>query len=242
MPTTQSEDARPGTDTAHPEVSSRVVLVRLGEDGGLTGRVRQVERGTVLVSRPLDETGEAVWLRSGDLVELSWQAADGRRSARAELRDVDADGSCRLVVVGPVGLSQRRDAVRAPAGVPVTIRFASGVATYSGDSVHAVVELQGATLDLSEGGARCALRPHPALDPATGDAGAAPGVGTTVELRLELDTGLLVTAARLVRVHRSTDQRHVWSLAFVDLPERAADRIRAHVFSLLRTARARGLV
>ena len=114
---------------------------------------------------------------------------------------------------------QRRAAVRAGVRVPVTV-------TLDG------VRLRGTTVDLSEGGAACAVT--------AGAPGQLPGPASALEVEFVLDAGRVWLPGVVVHsVHR----RGWWILTmrFVDPPERDQDLVRAHVFTALRRQRARGL-
>ncbi len=111
---------------------------------------------------------------------------------------------------------QRRGAVRARVRVPVTV-------TVDGE------RLRGTTLDLSEGGAACAVTPGAALP--------VPGSRPEVELVLD-DERVWLRSDLLTAVHR----RGWWILtvAFAEPPERDQDLLRRHVFTVLRRDRAAG--
>jgi c-di-GMP-binding flagellar brake protein YcgR len=113
---------------------------------------------------------------------------------------------------------QRREAVRARVRVPVTVTVGRE-------------RLRGTTMDLSEGGAACAVSP--------GTAAAIPAAGSELEVTLVLDAervwlrGVVQTA-----VHR----RGWWivTVRFSDPPEHDRDLVRRHVFAVLRRDRAAG--
>ena len=114
---------------------------------------------------------------------------------------------------------QRRAAVRAGVRVPVTV-------TIAGE------RLRGTTLDLSEGGAACAVT--------VGSTGVLPVPDSALEVEFVLDTGRVwLQSVVLHSVHR----RGWWilTLRFVDPPEHDQDLVRGHVFTALRRQRARGL-
>ncbi len=114
---------------------------------------------------------------------------------------------------------QRRAAVRARVRVPVTV-------TTGGE------RLRGNTLDLSEGGAACAVSAGRTTE-------ALPTAGTELEVVLELESERVRLAAEVVSaVHR----RGWWivTVRFPDASERDADLVRNHVFTVLRRERAAG--
>jgi len=91
--------------------------------------------------------------------------------------------------------------------------------------------LRGNTLDLSEGGAVCAVT--------AGSAGPLPVPGSALEAELVLDTERVwLAGAVLDAVHR----RGWWILTvrFVDPAERDQDQVREHVFTALRRERSKG--
>ncbi|GAB3361100.1 flagellar brake protein [Modestobacter lapidis] len=214
---------RPNID--YPDADTALSVVPFGQDDALTSRVRHIGAKNMHVTSPRNGVGVAVALRPGDLMELSWQADDGFRSVDAQLVDVGADGLLQLRIKGEATRTQRREAVRAPLGLPVRV-------------VYGRTELVGSTVDLSEGGLRCVFRPH-------GDLGTNipfPKAGHPIGLVLDLYSDQLDTQVEFVRRRRREDQLHEWSLKFLQLPEPAKDLIRSHVFTALRNARARGLV
>ena len=214
---------RPNID--YPGADTALSVVPVGQDDALTSRVRHIGAKNMHVTSPRDGVGEAVRLRPGDAMELSWQAEDGFRSVQAQLVDVGADGLWQLRVKGEAVRTQRREAVRAPLGLPVRV-------------VYGRTELVGSTVDLSEGGLRCVFRPHADL----GTNIPFPKPGHPIGLMLDLYSDQLDTQVEFIRRRRRDDQLHEWSLRFLQLPEPAKDLIRSHVFTALRNARARGLV
>ena len=208
----------------HPGTGTALSVLPLGRDEALTSRVRREDARHLFIAPPRTGSGEIARFVEDDLLELSWQAEDGLRSVAAETLALTDDVTWRLRISGPATRIQRRDAVRAPIGLPVSVAWDSTVLT-------------GSTVDLSEGGALCVFRPN-------GDLGGAlplPARGRPLWLRLDLYSDELLTEVALVRPERRQDDLHEWSLRFLDLPESAADLVRAHVFTALRNARARGL-
>ena len=136
---------RPNID--YPAADTALSVVPLGQDDALTSRVRRIGEKNMHVTAPRNGVGEAVLLVPGDTMELSWQAEDGFRSVQAQLVDTGPDGLLQLRPMGEATRTQRRDAVRAPLGLPVQI-------------VYGRTELVGSTVDLSEGGLRAVFRPH----------------------------------------------------------------------------------
>jgi c-di-GMP-binding flagellar brake protein YcgR len=214
---------RPNID--YPAADTALSVVPFGQDDALTSRVRHIGAKNMHVTPPRDGVGEAVTLHKGEYLELSWQADDGFRSVQAQLVDAGADGLLQLRVKGQATRTQRREAVRAPLGLPVRV-------------IYSRTELTGSTVDLSEGGLRAVFRPHAAL----GSNIPFPKAGEPIGLILDLYSDQLEVNVEFVRRRPREDQLHEWSLRFHALPESATDLIRSHVFTALRNARARGLV
>jgi PilZ domain len=209
----------------YPGDLTALSILQIGRDIAVTSRVRRVAASSIYVTPPRDHQGNRVRFELGDLLELSWQAEDGLRSVPTEAIGLGDDGSWRLQVTGPATRVQRRDAVRAPIGLPVTV------------IVGGRVQLVGSTVDLSEGGTLCVFR-------ANGELGVhvpMPKRGQVMTLSLDLYSDVLTTEVELIRRRPRDDGLNEWSLRFVQLPESAADLIRSHVFTALRNARARGL-
>jgi hypothetical protein len=214
---------RPNID--YPAAETALSVVPFGQDDALTSRVRRVGENNLHVTAPRNGVGEAVRVDPGEFMELSWQADDGFRSVQAVMVDVAADGLWQLRVKGEATRTQRREAVRAPLGLPVRVVFGR-------------VELVGSTVDVSEGGLRAVFRPH-------GDLGTSipfPRSGQPIGLVLDLYSDQLETQVEFIRRRPRNDSLHEWSLRFTVLPETAKDLIRSHVFTALRNARSRGLV
>ena len=114
---------------------------------------------------------------------------------------------------------QRRAAVRAGVRVPVTV-------TLDGE------RLRGTTVDLSEGGASCAVT--------AGTPGHLPDPDSALEVEFVLDTDRVWLPG--VVLH-AVERRGWWiiTVRFVEPPERDQDLVRAYVFTALRRQRARGL-
>ncbi|KGH46138.1 hypothetical protein IN07_13665 [Modestobacter caceresii] len=208
----------------HPAAATALSVLPLGEDEALTARVRRESESHLYLSAPRNALGEATPFVERDMLELSWQADDGLRSVPADAVAVTDDGLWKVRITGPASKIQRRDAVRAPIGLSVTLSWDRAT-------------LVGSTADLSEGGLLAVFRPH-------GDLGVGvpfPTRNQSLTLSLDLYSDELVTEVALVRRRPRQDNLHEWSLRFVDLPDPAADLIRSHVFTALRNARARGI-
>jgi hypothetical protein len=209
----------------YPGDLTALSVLQLGKDIAVTSRVRRVAASSIYITPPRDHQGNRVRFELWDLLELSWQAEDGLRSVPAEAIGLGNDGSWRLRITGSASRVQRRNAVRAPIGLPVTL------------TVGGRVELIGSTVDLSEGGTLCVFRPNGQL----GLQVPMPKRGQVMTLSLDLYSDVLTTDVELVHRRPREDNLHEWSLRFYRLPESAEDLIRSHVFTALRNARARGL-
>jgi hypothetical protein len=208
----------------YPAADTALSVIQVGQDEALTSRVRRASEPFLFITPPRDGTGTSVTLVERDMLELSWQADDGLRSVPADSVSINAEGLWKVKVTGSASRIQRRDAVRAPIGLNVTLAWKATVLT-------------GSTVDLSEGGLLCVFRPN-------GDLGVHvpfPKKNQPLLCTLDLYSDELVTEVALVRRRPRTDNLHEWSLRFLALPEPAADLIRSHVFTALRNARARGL-
>jgi hypothetical protein len=208
----------------YPAGTTALSVMPLGRDEALTSRVRRETENYLYISPPRNGTGEVVPFVERDLLELSWQADDGLRSVPADALELTDDFTWRLRITGAASRIQRRDSVRAPIGLPVSVSWNS-------------TGLTGSTVDLSEGGLLCVFR-------ANGDLGVHvpfPKKGQPLQLKLDLYSDELITEVALIRRRPRQDNLHEWSLRFLSLPEPAADLIRSHVFTALRNARARGL-
>jgi len=208
----------------YPGADTGLSVLPLGSDEALTSRVRRVSESYLYVTPPRSSVGDRVPFVARDMLELSWQSDDGLRSVSAEAAAFTDEGLWRLTVTGSASRLQRRDSVRAPIGLNVSVQWDSTVLT-------------GSTVDLSEGGLLCVFRPN-------GDLGGHipyPKKGQPLLLTLDLYSDELVSEVSLVRRRQRQDNLHEWSMRFLGLPEPAADLIRSHVFTALRNARARRL-
>jgi hypothetical protein len=208
----------------YPAADTALSVMQIGQDEARTSRVRRVSESYLHVTPPRDGMGMSVPLVERDMLELSWQADDGLRSVPADAISIDAEGLWKVKVTGSASRVQRRDAVRAPIGLNVSLAWDATVLT-------------GSTIDLSEGGLLCVFRPNSDL----GVHVPWPKKGQPLLCTLDLYSDELVAEVALVRRRPREDNLHEWSLRFLALPESAADLIRSHVFTALRNARARGL-
>jgi len=176
--------------------------------------------GVLVVTVAQDRTGRRIRVPVGEAVELIWSSRRGPRARTARVLEVDTSGEpvWRLEPLGTVRDGQRRGAVRAEVGLPVTLS--------DGDRTAA-----GTTLDISETGVR-GRWPLEAGWPAAED---------EVVLVVQLSGEVTLTGpARVRRAYPTTDGRVEASLEFLDWPERAQDQLRGRVFERLRQLAKRG--
>jgi hypothetical protein len=208
----------------YPAADTGLSVMQIGQDEARTSRVRRVSESYLHITPPRDGAGRSVPLVERDMLELSWQADDGLRSVPADAVSIDVGGLWRVKVTGPASRVQRRESVRAPIGLNVSLAWDATVLT-------------GSTVDLSESGLSCVFRPNSDL----GVHVPFPKKAQPLLCTLDLYSDVLVTEVALFRRRPRPDHLHEWSLRFLALPESAADLIRSHVFTALRNARARGL-
>lgn len=208
----------------YPGDGTGLSVIPLGSGRALTSRVRRVGEQYLSITTPRTGVGAPVVLAEGQLLKLAWQADDGLRAVPAEVTGLADDGLWQIRVNGAATRTQRRDAVRAPIGLPVRV-------------VYGRTELVGSTTDISEGGLRCIFRPASEL----GVRVPYPRPGQRLRLTLDLYSDEVTAEVEFIRRRTRAGQLHEWSLSFLELPESVKDLIRSHVFTALRNARARGL-
>jgi hypothetical protein len=207
--------SEPGID--HPEVDGEAQVSLPGRGITVSSRVESVD-GDVLSLRPsVGEFVDQAVVGQGTVVEVQWQRPEDQRVAPAEVVVVEAGAVLRwrLRMTGPAEVTQRRKAVRGRVVVPVEVGLGS-------------LELKGESGDLSEDGARVNLDGF----------GVPPEAGDSVDLRIDLEDGVVVATAEVIRV---TTRGARWSLStrFLDIKEKDQDRVRRRVFPALREERAR---
>jgi c-di-GMP-binding flagellar brake protein YcgR len=204
-------------DRPEERSSADVTLITRGLT--VTARVEVSTERTVVVCPAGEGTEWKTAVSPGSPVEVYWVGGHEELTLQAKISEAEAGIEPRwhLSVTGPATRSQRRKAVRARLELPVAIPW--GGAT-----------MVSRTVDVSEAGMR-ALLDGWGLPPD-------PGTGLTVTLTLDDD---------VVDLHGEVvwhaDRRSQWLMAmrFIDVPERAADRLRRRVFQALRDERARTL-
>jgi hypothetical protein len=207
--------SEPGID--HPEVDGEAQVSLPGRGITVSSRVESLD-GDVLSVRP--SVGEFVdhnVVTQGSLVEVQWQRPEDQRAAPAEVVAVESGAVLRwrLRITGPAEVTQRRKAVRGRVVVPVEVGMGS-------------LELKGESSDLSEDGAKISMDGF----------GIQPEPGDSVDLRIELEGGVVVVKGEVIRVS-ARGARWFLSTRFLTIEERDQDRIRRRVFQALREERAR---
>ncbi len=204
----------PGVD--HPEEQTEVEVTLSGRGISVSARVEVVGVDALTVRPSVGEFVDQVVVAPGNVVEVYWKGPDNQRSLPAEVTDVEQGAVIRwrFRTTGPAEDSQRRKAVRGRVNVPVEVEYAS-------------VELNGATIDISEAGLRGEFEGF----------GAPPEAGAGLRLNLVLEDGPLKTKAEVVRT-QARGARWVISIRFLDIQEKDQDRVRRRVFQALREERA----
>ncbi|MCZ2823149.1 MULTISPECIES: flagellar brake protein [unclassified Modestobacter] len=212
-----------GSGSDLPEINTVVDLELAAHASPLVSWVRESTSEQLVLVAGQDDERRPVRPAANEALTVVWKGADGLRALPVEFLAVRLGGPEPLWELRPTGppvRAQRRDAVRSPLVLPVCVTLPGG-------------ELTGATLDLSEGGCRCAIESR---------AGVRIEVGTVVPVALELGGELIRTEAEVVRTLPLAGERTQLSLRFIGLGERHEDRIRALVFAELRERRRRGLL
>ncbi|MGY2083618.1 PilZ domain-containing protein [Blastococcus sp. SYSU DS0539] len=237
-----------------PEPATVVDLLVTSRGDVLLSWVEAAEGADFVVTVGEDRSRRRVRLEAGEHVEVVWRGPEEMRSRPTELIATQLDPpQWRLRPTGPATRGQRRSSVRAPLSLQVRM-------TVGAEPLH------GSTLDVSEGGMRALFGslagirngPSPAQPveepveaPAEGageQEGARPGkeeplrVGAVLPLVLCLDQTEVPCRGEITRRVPRQDDRAELCFRFVDMPERTQDLIRRHVFTELRSLRARGLL
>ena len=207
--------SEPGID--HPEVDTEAQVSLPGRGVAISSRVESVD-GDVLSLRPsVGEFVDPMVVAVGSVVEVQWQRPEDQRAVPAEVAAIESGAVLRwrLRITGPADVTQRRKAVRGRVVVPVEVGLGN-------------LELTGESGDLSEDGARINLEGF----------GVQPEPGDSVDLRIDLEGGVVVVTAEVIRV-ASRGSRWSLSTRFLDIREKDQDRVRRRVFQALREERAR---
>ena len=217
---------RPSTDLSRavrPEVGGRVTLHVVAHGTDVFARVDDVRLpDRLLLSEPVDDEGRHVEpLATGSDLRLVWTSPAGQHEVSATMAGVvhDRVPLWRVEVRSSPTTVQRRDYARAPDSLRGELHY--------GPYWSKLV-----VLDLSEGGARCAVRDPGELE-----------VGALVQLRITLSGQDLPIDATLLA---ADPQDPLGELVQVRLrfaePERTADLVRKRVLEQQRKARTSGRV
>ncbi|MDR7255194.1 c-di-GMP-binding flagellar brake protein YcgR [Nocardioides sp. BE266] len=209
----------PGVDV--PEVKDVVDVFAADRGTPLVSFVEATTDDEVVLAVARTREGTRVPLPVGERLEIVWRGRDELRSVPVEIVAVERGETplWRVRPVGPATKGQRRRAVRAQMGRTVQV-------------VAEDIQMDGVTLDVSEGGMKVVLG-HDVVTP--------PRAGGIVAVQLQLDGGEVACNAEVVQHFHRHDGRHAVSFRFIDLPSRTEDLIRREVFEELRVQRARGL-
>ena len=221
--------AEPDVERPDERTEADVTLVTRGLT--VTACVEVSGEATVVV-RPT--AGGAEWLSSvhtGDAVELYWISGFEERTLPARITDIEVGVETRtevgaeagagtvvrwvLAPTGPAQRSQRRKAVRAVVALPVVMPWAGASMT-------------GTTVDLSEGGLKVLVDGW----------GLPPEGGTPTTLSLTIQDAVIYLPGEVVW-HAARGPQWLIAVKFHELPERTTDRLRHHVFRVLREERSR---
>jgi hypothetical protein len=218
----------------YPEVGMVLDVLPASRGDTLMSWLDDLEGDDLVVSIPRDSTGRPVSLAVGEHVDVIWKADGALRCLPVVLAGLDLGEPphWRLRRAGVVQRGQRREAVRAPMSVPVTL--AAGASA-----------TRAMSLDLSEGGLRCVLdrepRPVPESDEQLSGQSAF-RVGDVVRVSAMLPDLTVTCLSEISRVHPRDDSRVELSLRFIGLSENVQDDLRRRVFARLRDLRQRGLL
>lgn len=200
-----------------PRTDVEVEITLVGRGMSVVARVEGAGAGGLVVRPGVSDFVDQDVVVVGERLSVLWLSEEGARALPAEVATVERGAAPRwhLQVVGETETVQRRQAVRARVGLPLTL-------TVNG------TELDGDVVDLSEGGVRAVVDPF----------GVTPGPGTAVALTVRLENGPVTGPAEVVR-QQTVSGRWALSLRFTDLPEKDQDRLRRRVFQAIREERAR---
>jgi hypothetical protein len=201
-----------------PEESASADVTLISRGVTVTACVELSSSGVVIV-RPSGGAAaeQSTAVEPGDAVELYWVGGQEERTLAGQVSRIERGDNplWHLSVSGQAQRSQRRKAVRAQVQVDVLMPWAGA-------------QMQGRTVDLSEGGMRALMDGW----------GLPPDPGTAVQVSLALDDALLHLPGEVVWTSIRGAQ---WLLAtrFLEVPEKAADLLRRRVFQALRDERAK---
>ncbi len=139
----------PGDD--YPEVGTVLDLLPASRGDALMSWLDDVDDEDLVVAIPCDLARRPVALAVGEMMDVVWKASGALRCLPVVLAGIDPGEPphWRLRSAGVVQRGQRRESVRAPLRVPVTVG--------TGPSAARAI-----SLDLSEGGLPCVTAGNPA--------------------------------------------------------------------------------
>jgi PilZ domain len=218
-------------DPQHPAPGSVLELLPASRADALLGWSEGSQDGDLIVTAPLDRSQRPVSLPVGDHLEVVWRAADELCALPVVLVAVEVGERprWRLRRAGVLRRGQRREAVRAPLTIPVRIGPESA-------------QIDGTSVDVSEGGLRCILEKDRPADPDGSVDPVPPRVGDVVRVTALFPDFTITSAAEVTRLHGRDDPRIELSLRFIGLTENQQDLVRRRVFARLRELRHRGLL
>jgi c-di-GMP-binding flagellar brake protein YcgR len=218
----------------YPEVGTVLDLLPASRGDALMSWLDDVDGEDLVVAVPLDLARRPVALAVGEMIDVVWKTSGALRCLPVVLAGIDPGEppQWRLRSAGVVRRGRRREAVRAPLRVPVTVGTGPSAA-------------RATSLDLSEGGLRCILdreaRPAP-REAAELSAQFAFRTGDVVRVSATFPDLTVACLSEITRLHPRDDSRTEMSVRFIGLSEHVQDDLRRRVFARLRDLRQRGLL
>jgi hypothetical protein len=206
------------TEADLPDVNDLVDVMLDSRAEPLAALISAVGGDTVLLTEPIDRSGQFVLPETGDSGLLVWGGGSDLRQAPIAVLETNRrpEPTWRVRLTAAAGRCQRRSFVRADVNLPVVLR-------------HPDADFGITAVDLSEGGMRCSTRAETAVT-----------VGDSVVAEFSPGRQLTVPAT-VARVRRGDKDRPTdLGLSFVGVTIGDADIIRRYVFSQLLEQRRRG--
>ena len=215
----------------HPRSGTVVDLIPASLGETYLGWVEVIDGDQLVVTAPRDRSMRPVEIPMGERVDVVWKGPGGLHSLPCELAAVEWGDQPRWVLRpgGAVQRGQRRDAVRVPLSVPVSLGPDSARVT-------------GTTVDVSEGGVRCVLDGGSAVEWLAPGAESGQPVGTVVPVALRLPDLSIRCLGELTRLFPRDDARIELSVRLIGLSVHEQDELRRRIFDRLRDLRRRGLI
>jgi hypothetical protein len=218
----------------YPEVGTVLDLLPASRGDAYMSWLDDVDDEDLVVSIPQDIARRPLALAVGEHIEVIWKASGTLRCLPVVLAGIDLGEPphWRLRRAGVVKRGQRREAVRAPLRVPVTLSTEASPA-------------RAMSVDLSEAGLRCVLDRQPRPVPGAivqVSAQSAFRAGDVVRVCTTLPDLTVTCLSEITRLHPRDDSRTELSLRFIGLSEQLQDDLRRRVFARLRDLRQRGLL